>query len=480
MKVFWDIPESEKHNACFLRMVDICSHNAGFFRSEKPEAGLIHLKIEDRPEGSPPVQLKNGMVILSQNYLKKMMQILECRNTFSRAENADPFADPVVDEWVRDTAQAVRQCALNSKQPLLIKQPWPENKPFAAAITHDVDLTRKYGAKGLLKSALAGNGKRLLQTAAALFSGDNPYWNFTELLQFHRRKNRKATFFFLAREWEGSSYRYNVDSKSFRDLLKALGADGHEAALHTSKEAFQFPRRIGNEFRRLSKAAGADIKGVRQHYLKLEFPRAWKRFEQEGFFYDSSCGFNNIMGFRAGSSLPYQPFDIQKNEVYQIYEAPLIVMEYALLESAGSMERKLEKFKAVADKTKKTAGLLNLLWHPSNLAEPLFRPYWDEMMQWLDGQTVHTGTLNDLVEWRRCREQVQLSGFRAGEEVLEFILSSGCPVDGLSFHLLLENDKHVTAESAEVKKFDERQWLITCPHLQSGQNRVMLNLQNNA
>lgn len=357
------------------------------------------------------------------------------------------------------------------------KLPWPQGKPFAIAISHDVDLTRKFGPKSAVLSLLSGEYGKFKKSASEFLSGRSSYWTFPEFLSFYDEKKFKSTFYFLARAREDRSYRYTIRSQKFRKLFEKILASGHEIGLHSSKYAFEKPKRIWNEKERLENVLGSEVKGVRQHFLRLKFPDAWRIFADAGFRYDSSAGFNEKIGFQMGTCFPFNPERLKNSQQQPFYEIPFALMDYAWVNYEQDLEAGRAILRQLAGEIQECQGVLHILWHPSNLAEPRFQPYWQELFHWLSKQPFYSDTLGNIIDWWDKRRAVQLTRTgRSGKELV-FSLSSPAAFSGMVLEMLacqkIEPVQGVLKVEPRGKK---KHWLHLEP-LSAGENPVKIRIE---
>ncbi len=402
----------------------------------------------------------------------KELEEVRAETAFCRDEDAPPqeaeFAPkdrtPWLDQLAREWQQSVQEEVFARQGIFLRKLPWPEGKLFAFTISHDVDLTRAYGPKTLLRFLLEGRLKELERGIARMGGEQDPYWTFPQLQEQYRDLGWKATFFFLARAREDWSYRYNVRSRRFRKLLDELLAGGHEIGLHSSKYAFEQPARLRQEKAVLEAVLGRPVAGVRQHFLRLRFPEAWERFAREEFRYDASCGFNHRLGFRAGTSFPFQPpMKSRKN----FWEIPFALMDYPWI-SGKSPEESWQNFAQIAREVESVGGMLQLLWHPSNLAEAVFRPSWNRLMEWAEGKSFYQNHLEGLLRWWEARQQVRLVEQRIEARWAVFVLESDFSLEGFALELLGRKKIRVKGNDLRQEETAPGVYRLMIPRLPSG------------
>ena len=143
-------------------------------------------------------------------------------------------------------------------------------------------------------------------------AGTDPYWSFDRILKDERRCGASSTFFLLAdhaHEFDGAA----VESyERLRPrLVETLREDAAEVGLHGSYSAAEEPGRIAKEKARLEQLSGP-VAGQRYHYLRVDPHRNLASLEAAGFSYDSSLGFGDAIGFRAGIAHPFRPWDFER------------------------------------------------------------------------------------------------------------------------------------------------------------------------
>jgi len=232
---------------------------------------------------------------------------------------------PPVQEYARLLAERLRQWT-----PGFAPAPtWPGGKRYAVALTHDVDEPE--APRGLWDMILGrfstDPGERDAALAAWWDERRRPdfwrrrwttptrraEWDFDAFLECERRAGlRSALYFAPVRRGvsRDPDVTYDLGKGRYRRLLAQLVRDGWEIGMHASYRTVE--NRPAPKFQRdmLSAAAGgATIQGVRHHYLRLDAfdpMRGLNAHRRAGLDYDSSIGFNDLPGFRAGLCLPYR------------------------------------------------------------------------------------------------------------------------------------------------------------------------------
>jgi hypothetical protein len=294
---------------------------------------------------------------------------------------------------------------------------------FAVALTHDVDTPWKWTRTGLRGAAARAKGDLLRGrvraglrearglAAAALHKagGTDPFWSFDRILEDERRCGASSTFFLMAdhaHELDGPSPE---SYEQLRPRLVETLLDGAaEIGLHGSYTAADDGARLAAEKIRLEQLAGP-VRGQRYHFLRLDPHRNLSHVEAAGFAYDSTLGFNDAPGFRAGIAHPFRPWNLERDEPRDIVEVPLGAMDVTL-----SAERYLNlsarqaqaRLGTLVDWAAEHGGGFAVLWH-SEQYDSAINPGWDRLyrrfmedVRTRGGICIQAGTLaGEAREW---------------------------------------------------------------------------------
>jgi hypothetical protein len=252
---------------------------------------------------------------------------------------------------------------------------------FAVALTHDVDNPWRWtgigvrGAAARLKThALAGRAGPALHEARGLarvpvhkLRGTDPNWRFVETAAEERSLGARSTFFVLA----GHGHRADGAAPESYDrlrprLVETLLESGSEVGLHGSYLAAEDLDRLARERATLAQLDGPLI-GQRYHYLRVDPHRNLAPLAGIGFRYDTSLGFPDALGFRAGIAHPFRPWDFARDRPANLVEVPLAVMDATLAEeryAALSAPEAKPRVLALLDWAAEHGGAFSILWHP--------------------------------------------------------------------------------------------------------------------
>jgi len=454
--------------------VDVLRHiseiNGWFLNKDAKQASLVidsgskHIVQASSVYGKQLLQIEEQKVF-------ELSKLLECADaSFPDIEPA-PVPEPFIDSYALKLKNEIYSICQKNSLPFISKLPWPNGAVQACCITHDVDLVRKYSPKEILQSLAKLDFKNTGIISKKLFERENPYWNFSELLDYYQERHWRVTFFFLAKSWERSGFRYNIKSKRFRELFKKISAGGHEIGLHSSRFIFDRPEDYHREKNKLESIINRGIRGVRQHYLRILFPEGWRYLKNAGFHYDSSCGYNNSIGFRAGTAFPYKIRVPESSESLDLYEAPIILMDYPWIDHDAAFEENWSKFEKQMSFVTQTSGLANLLWHPSNIAENAYRAYWDKMVNWIGQHDFYFDTLENILQWWKKRSSVELTGLSVNNEYFQFELKSGYKIENLVLDIFSPRALSLVQRGGKLVKSENCTYHFRIPVLEPGRTR---------
>lgn len=250
---------------------------------------------------------------------------------------------PIVDEYL-DLLWSV----LHAQWPDLIRPP----AAFRLRPTHDVDqpwavLDKHPGAvlRSAVKDVLIRHDPRLawsrLRALSARGTGrwaHDPYDTFDLLMDAAEERGLRCTFYLLAGNRPGDpDFRYRIDDPWIAALLRRISQRGHEIGLHASYASHASVDRLRSELaalRSTCEALGIEQSewGVRHHYLRFDARRSWRDYAEAGFAHDSTLGYAEAVGFRAGTGREYPVFDVVQDRPLPLRERPLVVMDVTLHE----------------------------------------------------------------------------------------------------------------------------------------------------
>jgi len=112
-----------------------------------------------------------------------------------------------------------------------------------------------------------------------------------------------------------------------------------------------------------------------------------------GFAYDSSLGFPDGIGFRAGIARPFRPWDFEHERPLDLVEVPLAVMDVTLAERRYlglSPRTAWSRVTSLLDRAAEHGAAFAILWHPDRF-DPPTSGGWDRFFYRLIGAVAERG-----------------------------------------------------------------------------------------
>ena len=168
-------------------------------------------------------------------------------------------------------------------------------------------------------------------------------------------------------EWDSG---YDLSMKDVHEVVSHLKNEGVELGVHPSYYTFDNLQRLGDEVEHICEVFDESRVGGRQHFLRWH-PRTWHDWEKCGLAYDSTVGFSDHIGFRAGTCVPYRPWSLELNREIDLLEIPLLAMDVTLAYYMHlAPEESVELLLQCAERCKIVGGVFTLLWHNRSLLDP--------------------------------------------------------------------------------------------------------------
>lgn len=371
---------------------------------------------------------------------------------------------PVCEEYLETLRQQLKRFS-----PLVEIPPVPWGYAYSLALTHDVDITSVrersilsvlYAVYNCFCQRKFREGARILLAKFGL--AKDPWDLFKTWKALEEEHQVKSTFYFLPR----SGYA-GIDSPKIRagyysidDVpIEELTAEGWEVGVHGIDN---WTDRTCATAERISLPRDVRVRvGTRIHWLHFD-EDTWQILDDAGYEYDSTFGYNEDIGFRAGTLQVYQPRGVER-----LLELPLHIQDvslfgkYCWLTTKDGCRRAdcldlnddeaYRTCNEILDQALRYGGVVTVLWHSDCLAAP---------RDWRD---VYTGIITraksdnawitraiDIVDWFRMRRNVRLSYLKTEDgltiTVAGLELARSLPPLRVRVHVDPEQVRHIDAE----------------------------------
>ncbi|WP_252234919.1 polysaccharide deacetylase family protein [Clostridium sp. CH2] len=368
---------------------------------------VIYLNNEDEPY----CKIKEGYIITNIDVVQSIFFVITCYEEAIlfeqiRKDKCDRFPTnkslafkekftdiPIANEYINWIFKWIK--SLNSKYKRKLTF---ENHKFGACLTHDVDRPFKYtyalknDIKRLKSINIYNNMKDvILHTMKNIDYKYDPYYTFDYIRKVEKKYNFNSSFYFMTGGETNYDNNYQINNPIIINLIKKLEEDNCEVGYHYSFNASEKYILRENEKKILDSKVINKIYGGRNHYLRFRSPQSWNIGEKTGLLYDTTLGYNDIVGFRCGLCTPYRVFDIFENKELDLWEIPLVIMDGALKNGKSvelSTDNSIREIIKYIEIVKKYNGIFTLLWHNSSFNDSM----------WLGSKKVYENVLKYLYE----------------------------------------------------------------------------------
>jgi hypothetical protein len=329
----------------------------------------------------------------------------------------------------------LRDLITGSGLPLVEIPPFPDGYRFIACLTHDIDHPSirqhqwDHTTLGFLRRATFGSlcnflrarlsGRDLLVNWVAalkvplvLMGLARDFWRDFGERYLEVEDGLHSTFFVIPfKNRPGSNVRRpspgfraaRYGAQDVADTIQKLLAAGCEIGLH-GIDAWLDAARGREELEEIRRLTGVSEIGVRMHWLCFD-QQSPLALEIAGASYDSTVGYNETVGYRAGTTQAYKPL-----EASHLLELPLHVMDTAMFYPVylGVSPRQAKTLLTrMADNAARFGGCLTINWHDRSLApERLWGAIYSELLQDLKARGAWLAPAGQTVAWFQKRRAV--------------------------------------------------------------------------
>jgi hypothetical protein len=271
---------------------------------------------------------------------------------------------PVVNIWARMLGN-------------LLKERYPEiqipEPKFQYLPTIDVDNAWAFANKGfgrtigaMAKAVARGNFSEFSRRMKILQGKENdPYDTYQYLNEVFKGNEDKVLYFFLLGDLKRYDRNISWKNRSFQKLIREI-AEKFAVGIHPSYSSSKKngKKKLNAEIDRLKKITGSDVKKSRQHFLRLKFPRTYKRLINAGILEDYTMGYASQTGFRAGICTPYFFYDVKREAATSLKITPFQVMDVTLRHYLKFQPGEaIAEVETLMQEVKKVGGTFSAIWH---------------------------------------------------------------------------------------------------------------------
>lgn len=331
----------------------------------------------------------------------------------------------------------LRKLILHAGITLVEIPPVPAGYNFIVCLTHDIDFIRIRDHKfdhtmwGFLFRATIGslfdvikrkrrvkelyqNWKAVVTLPFVYLGLAADYWfKFDRYMELENNVNAKSTFFMIpfknrAGHKVSGKYAYRraakYDVMDIQEMVKKLINNRFEVGVH-GIDAWHDTEAARMEKNRIASISEKNRVGIRMHWLYFNHD-TFRKLEEAGFSYDSTFGYNDAVGYRAGTSQAYKPIGTNN-----FFEIPLHIQDTALFNPKHMSLNKSEAWQRcryLIEKVLSNGGILTILWHDRSLSpERLYEDFYIRLLFELKQSKAWFVTATDISRWFNKRRATE-------------------------------------------------------------------------
>jgi len=366
----------------------------------------------------------------------------------------------------------LRDLIVGNDIPLIEIPPVPDGHRFTACLTHDVDHPSirshrfDHTMVGFLYRATIGSLINVLRRRAS-FHDLCSNWTAAMRLPFvylglardfwaefdrYAEIEGKAcsTFFVIpfknqpGRRRQGMEPWHRAARYGAGDIVDQIGrllSADCEVGLH-GIDAWFDGAKGREELEEIRRRAGAPIVGVRMHWLYHD-ELSVAALEDAGAQYDSTVGYNDAIGYRAGTTQVYKPLNAAR-----LMELPLHVMDTALFYPAYldlSPAEAIKRVSRLIDDAVCWGGCLTFNWHDRSIApERLWGEVYKALIADLRNRNAWFATASNTVRWFQKRRSAKFEDvcWDSGSAQIRIPIDATGSLPDLQLHVYTKHGMH--------------------------------------
>jgi hypothetical protein len=260
--------------------------------------------------------------------------------------------------------------------------------------TYDIDIAFTYlyhnpfiNVAGFFRDFIKGKFE-LVSEKLLMFAGNkkDPFDVYDWLNQLHKKYQLKPIYFFLlAQKRKGYDKNISPNSPAMQQLIQQH-VKQYATGIHPSWQSGDDETILQREINALQIITQQPVELSRQHYIRMTLPETYKLLLQKGIRHDYSMGYGSINGFRASYTLPFNWYDLSKEEQTNLMIHPFCYMEAnSFFEQKLRVDEAANELQQYYDLVKNVNGQLITIFHNHFLTEQSEWVAWRNMYeQFLD------------------------------------------------------------------------------------------------
>jgi hypothetical protein len=293
----------------------------------------------------------------------------------------DRFLDrPIIDEFGLALEQALSH---------LLPRWIPQERRLRVKLSHDVD---EIGLPFTLRGAVGHLVRRgrpawaLRDLLAPVLNIETTYQRLLrQIVVLSIKRGIKPAVYWKASAAGPNDTGYNPRDRAIRAMIGEFRSQGVEMGIHPGYDSYQSPQALADEVSALRELFDNRQLGGRQDFLRWN-PLMWLAWESLGLAYDSSVGFADRVGFRAGTCYPFRPWILSERREAKLLEIPLLAMDETLYSHQKLQPAEaLVKLRELVARCRAVGGVFTLLWHNTRIIHRGFLRIYQTLLDDLAG-----------------------------------------------------------------------------------------------
>jgi hypothetical protein len=180
-------------------------------------------------------------------------------------------------------------------------------------------------------------------------------------------------------------------------------------AVHGSIASATEPGVLERQKQEVEGVIGQPVLTTRQHYLQYDPARTPAIQAAAGLLADGTQGFNDTIGFRAGTSFPYRVWDWAGNRLLRLWQVPLHIQDGPLLRQWKTTEEAVAACVRMLDQVQHVGGCLGILFHPAQLVTELGFAVYQGILQEARRRNAWGTSMREVAQWWNAQVRAVLT-----------------------------------------------------------------------
>ena len=353
---------------------------------------------------------------------------------------------PIVEFFINDLRDLLKQYITLIEIP-----PLPWGYSYIIAVTHDVDVISVKDARFTticnagLQCISQGKFKEGIQFILSYLklSKKDPWDLFDKWIKLENELGIKSTFFIVPvqntcgkQAPQSRLVTYSYSNINFEKLIK----NGNEIGIHGIDNWYNIEK-AQSELHAFKSSCGN-----RTHWL-MQNENSYKILDNVGYLYDSTCGYDDFIGFSTGTLQVYKPRDVKT-----LLELPMHIQDIALFGKTcwhrllnGTWEKRkclnldtntaYSRCCRILDFAMEFGGVITISWHYENITCPRnWKLIYKSIIERAKSDNALITTAKNSIEWFKERRNTYIT-YEKCDNILKIKITKSTPNLRIRLHI---------------------------------------------